>query len=299
MTVPHGECPTVGIGGHSQTGGYGHTVRNFGLAIDYVYGFTIVTANGEIRTVNRDSPEQADKDLYWAVLGGSPGAFGITTNLIFHPILDEDYPDSTAWMATALHTPANMEAVLDILEDFINRANESDDDALAEGLDLMVSLSSNNDNSLISIGGILKPSIIIFELQCRDMTDTKAYGQMNAIIKMFKGKVKWTYPIRQFDGKKHYKLSEMSLGFTRKPPAVTSTGRENRRPYRKSAYGSNDKLKPGWSKTFAGLLNDVAATKDDIAGVFQVVVGGGAQARLGKANLNSISHRNAAQLHHF
>ena len=39
ITIPHGECPTVGIGRHSQTGGYGHIVRNFGLAIDYVYGF--------------------------------------------------------------------------------------------------------------------------------------------------------------------------------------------------------------------------------------------------------------------
>ena len=39
------------------------------------------------------------KELYWAVLGGSPGAFGVTTNLVFHPILNEDYPHSTAWDA--------------------------------------------------------------------------------------------------------------------------------------------------------------------------------------------------------
>ena len=96
----------------------------------------------------------------------------------------------------------------------------------------------------------------------------------------------------QYNGKSHYKLSELSLGFTRKPPSVTNNEkRENRRPYRKQAYGSKGKLKPGWSKAFAKLLNDVAATKKDVACVFQVVVGGGTQARLGKANLNSTAHR--------
>lgn len=54
-TIPHGECPKVGIGGHSQSGGYGHTARAFGCAVDYIYGFTIVLADGEVRTVNKDS----------------------------------------------------------------------------------------------------------------------------------------------------------------------------------------------------------------------------------------------------
>jgi hypothetical protein len=301
VTIPHGECPGVGIGGHSQTGGYGHLARNFGLAIDYVYGFTIVTANGEIRNINRDSKKQADKDLYWAVLGGSPGAFGITTNLIIHPILDEDYPHSTGWTTTMDHTPKNMEAVLGILENFINRAKESDDDCLAEGLDLMVSLSSHNNN----LCGFVFSKIIV-EMVCRDMMDAKAYRQMNDIIQRFEKETKHTISDRfenvaiqlvpgqgnsKLDGRRHYALSELSYHFVRSVPSVTASGRENKNPYRKAAYGSKDKLKPGWSKAFAELLNDVVATKHDIACIFQVVVGGGAQARLGQANMNSISHR--------
>jgi len=313
-TVPHGECPTVGIGGHAQSGGYGHIVRAFGLAIDYVYQFTIVTANGDIRTVNRDSKDQSDKDLYWAVLGGSPGAFGITTDLVFHPIMDKDYPDSTAFSATVHHTPERMKAVLEILEDFINRAKDSDDDAIGEGLDMMVSLSSNIGNRLIDNLNQGKDSftpnqnIILFELECRDMKDTKTYEQMKKIMKTFKETVDTGFisgfitPINmllaikrypRMDGKKHYKLSELSKNFVRCPPSVTKGGRENRKPYRKLSYGSKDKLKPGWSKAFADLLNDVEATKDDISCVFQVVAGGGAQTRHGKANLNAIAHRDA------
>lgn len=301
VTIPHGECPAVGIGGHSQTGGYGHIARNFGLAVDYLYGFTIVTANGEIRTITRDSPDQADKNLYWAVLGGSPGAFGVTTNLIFHPLQDKDYPHSTGFEGVCIYSDENMRLVLDILEDFINRAKETDENAIAEGLDLMVSLSSNNSNLVQpgldpSKGSIAqKLSSIVLELECRDMTDAKAYGQMQEIMDTYNKGVQMKVPAI-LDGKSHYKLSEMSLHFTRKPPGVTSSGREHWQPYRKASYGSKDKLTPGWSKSFTDLLSDVVATKDDIACVFQVVVGGGAHTRFGKAGLNAIAHRDA-QLH--
>jgi len=298
VTVPHGECPTVGIGGHAQSGGVGHIVRNFGYCVDYVYGFTIVTANGSIRKVNRDSPAQEDKELYWAVLGGSPGAFGVTTHLVFHPILDEDYPDSTGWDANIPYTAERMKACLVILEDFVNRAQETDDNALPEGLDLMMSMSS-----ALSYRDIIPlPPMILFELECKDMKDTKAYGQMQEIIEKFKttvysgkeGILDLTASIgKQFDGKSHYKLSQMSLGYTRKPPMVTRGGRENPRAYNKAAYGSKDKVTPGWSTAYAKLLDEVVDDVEHVHCVFQVVVGGGAQTRNGEANLNAMSHRDA------
>jgi len=306
FTVPHGECPTVGIGGHAQSGGVGHIIRNFGLCIDYVYGFTIVTADGSIRKVNRDSPEQKDKDLYWAVLGGSPGAFGVTTNLVFHPILDEHYPHSTGWDAVIPYTPKRLEATLKIVEKFINRAkNESDGkDSLAEGLDMELTFASTA--SFNKLGGLHAPPMIMLELECRDMgkdKDTTAYLQMQEIIKDFKDTVysgKVVGPLMnhfvgaKFDGKSHYKLSEMSLKFTRKPPLMTPA-RENRLAYNKAGYGSKDKVTPGWSKAYAKLLEDVINKRGggEVYCIVQAMVGGGAQTRNGKANLNSMSHRDA------
>jgi len=307
-TIPHGECPTVGIGGHSQSGGYGHIARAFGLAIDYVYGFTIVLADGTIHNVSRDSTDQADKDLYWAVLGGSPGAFGVNTNLIIHPILDKDYPHSAGYARTIIHKPEKMLATLEILEDFINKSKEGDEGAMCEELDLMVSLTSNSGNRVFDGLNQEKDNIIpnlnviLFELECRDRSNKKAAEQMDAIIKEFEKRVQWRpslyelYKGGKWNPKKHKKLSEMSLLFVRSPPAVTAGGRENRKPYRKTSYGSKEKVTEGWSKAYGDLLNDVVDTEHDISCVFQVVVGGGKQTSNGQANLNAIAHRDA-QLH--
>jgi len=319
-TIPHGECPQVGIGGHSQTGGYGHICRAFGLAIDYVYGFEIVLATGEIRTVTRDSTDQQDRDLYWAVLGGSPGAFGITTELIIHPIMDKDYPHSTAYSRAVIHNPKRMEETIKILEDFTNRAQGNEEDSMAPELDLQVTFSSNVENRLIpplhlndensnllARTGIVNLSVILFELECKDQTNPKARKQMDEIINRFEKHVynskKHLDPVGNFleftqmgtvyNGKSHYKLSEMSLGFTRKPPFVTEGGRENRKPYRKMTYGSRDKLKEGWASAMTSLLNDVEATPNDISCAFQISIGGGTLQSNGKANLNAIAHRDA------
>lgn len=82
--APHGLAPlngsssAVGVVGYTVGGGLGPMARRFGFAADHVTRMTIVTAEGEVRTVD----PQHDPDLFWAVRGGK-GNFGIVTEIEF------------------------------------------------------------------------------------------------------------------------------------------------------------------------------------------------------------------------
>jgi FAD/FMN-containing dehydrogenase len=75
LTTPAGTCPTVGVGGLALGGGFGLASRRFGLTSDNLKAVTIVTADGRIRRVDRDT----DEDLFWASRGGGGGNFGVAT----------------------------------------------------------------------------------------------------------------------------------------------------------------------------------------------------------------------------
>jgi FAD binding domain/Berberine and berberine like len=78
-----GVVPTVGIAGLTLGGGWGNLHAKYGLAIDNVIGADVVTADGQLLTVNATE----NPDLYWGVRGGS-GNFGVITSLEYrlHPV---------------------------------------------------------------------------------------------------------------------------------------------------------------------------------------------------------------------
>jgi len=82
QTAPHGlapisgSSPGVGVVGYTIGGGYGLLSRMYGLAVDMVESFRIVTPDGWIR----DASPSHQSDLYWAVLGGG-GSFGVVTEM--------------------------------------------------------------------------------------------------------------------------------------------------------------------------------------------------------------------------
>ncbi|KAJ5751607.1 hypothetical protein N7520_008524 [Penicillium odoratum] len=83
-TVVGGSCSTVGVaGGWMQGGGYGILSPLYGLGVDNVLEFNLVTATGELVVAN----QYHHQDLFWAVRGGGGGSFGVITSVAFrtHP----------------------------------------------------------------------------------------------------------------------------------------------------------------------------------------------------------------------
>jgi FAD/FMN-containing dehydrogenase len=71
--IPVGECDDVCMGGFMQGGGYGFTSRTFGIHSDNVFSIRMVLADGRVVNAN----EEINRDLYWAVRGGTGGNFGV------------------------------------------------------------------------------------------------------------------------------------------------------------------------------------------------------------------------------
>lgn len=88
--LPMGVCNSVGAGGHFQSSSLGFFARSFGLGMDHVISFRIAKADATIETVTA----QSNPDLYWAVLGGAPGSWGVLLDYTFEAIPASSYPHS-------------------------------------------------------------------------------------------------------------------------------------------------------------------------------------------------------------
>ena len=67
------------MGGWLQGGGHGTLSPRYGLGVDNVLEIEIVTADGQLRTVNAYS----SPDLFWALRGGGGGTWGVVTQATF------------------------------------------------------------------------------------------------------------------------------------------------------------------------------------------------------------------------
>ncbi|MFW5654558.1 MAG: FAD-binding protein [Roseicyclus sp.] len=76
--VQGGGCTSVGVGGHAQSGGFGHFSKFGGMTGANLLEAEVVLASGDIVIANADR----NRDLFWALKGGGAG-FGVTTRLTF------------------------------------------------------------------------------------------------------------------------------------------------------------------------------------------------------------------------
>ena len=124
LFVPHGECKNVHIGGHAQTGGYGALTRPFGLFVDYIQSFDIIGPDAQKRTIRRDTDDAEEAEWFFAVLGGSPGNFGVITSVTIRPLRDADHPNARGMKLAFPYTKERLEALLQIV------AEHADNDSL-------------------------------------------------------------------------------------------------------------------------------------------------------------------------
>lgn len=82
LHVPGGECPTVGIAGHTMGGGYGFTSRNFGLSCDAVKRIWMMLADGTQVIADKST----NADLFWAVRGGTGNTFGVLLKVEYRTV---------------------------------------------------------------------------------------------------------------------------------------------------------------------------------------------------------------------
>ena len=82
VAIPTGTCPSVGVTGLAMGGGMGMLGRAHGLTTDRLESLTIITADGQIRTVS----ETVEPDLFWACRGGGGGNLGIVTSTVMRTV---------------------------------------------------------------------------------------------------------------------------------------------------------------------------------------------------------------------
>ncbi|KAG0220723.1 hypothetical protein B0O80DRAFT_460088 [Mortierella sp. GBAus27b] len=261
--IPHGQCSYVHIGGHCQTGGYGQLIRSFGLMVDYILKFRLITADGQIRSVRRDNPET--RDLFYALAGGSPGNYGIVTHVTFKVLKDQNHRQSYGYRCEVKYTREVLEKLLDL----VVKMDAHGPDGRSADYDLCITMISQNDR----IPGSFS-RIVVFA----QWANLEGYGQTmdDSFFQDIRDIVKpHIYNNHEVDGS--LPLSELSSHW------LFPIGREFQHPYFKRACGSNASAKylkeQGWAKWVAQRVDEIESAPKRtcfISAQFQYVGGRGA-----------------------
>ena len=105
LAVGFGDTGSVGIGGITLGGGIGLLSRKFGMTIDSLIAAEIVTADGEVHSVDAGH----HPDLFWAIRGGG-GNFGVATRFRYRL---HEVPRAYGWMLFQPATPGTIAAFVE------------------------------------------------------------------------------------------------------------------------------------------------------------------------------------------
>ncbi|KFA60147.1 hypothetical protein S40285_09636 [Stachybotrys chlorohalonatus IBT 40285] len=153
LFVPTGQCAYVCAGGHGQTGGYGQLGRSFGLFGDYIRSIRMIDHDGQVQSsITKENPET--KGLFYAILGGSPGNFGIITHYTVE-VMRGSYYKGTIPGPNNIKGPAALKGLWlwrkEVLVKLLTAiATMAEDPTFPRGFDLCVSVFSK-DSSVVPL----------------------------------------------------------------------------------------------------------------------------------------------------
>lgn len=97
-----------------SSGGYGNSCRGFGLFGDHFKEIQVITADGHHRWIKRGTPDEKEAELFYAVLGGSPGNFAIMTHIRLQALKSEAHPYARGLRVIAPYTNRVMRRLLQV-----------------------------------------------------------------------------------------------------------------------------------------------------------------------------------------
>ncbi|PVF95627.1 FAD-binding domain-containing protein [Serendipita vermifera] len=159
VVVVSGNSYSVGAaGGWILGGGHSSLSPQYGLGVDNVVQFEIVTPDGEVRIANA----YKNKDLFWALRGGGPG-FGVVTKVTY-----KTHPAITSIVALTVKMNYTSPSLRELLKTYLLlqptlSANNFSGYSLPGGSDpstntstLLASLLVHNSNDLAGVNSTLK-----------------------------------------------------------------------------------------------------------------------------------------------
>lgn len=113
LGVAGGRAGEVGVGGYSLGGGISFFASATGWGCDTIRNYELVTANGEVIEVNRESYP----DLYWALRGGGNN-FGIVTRFDY-----ETFPQGDVFAGHIVYAEEHKDAVVQAFNTYSNHGD--------------------------------------------------------------------------------------------------------------------------------------------------------------------------------
>lgn len=158
--IPGGGCQSVNVGGLTHGGGWGVSIRKYGMTCDNVLEAEMVLADGQVVYPSASN----HPDLFWGLKGGGGGNFGIVTRFKFklRTLLSEKQPHVT----TFTYEWKKQEDTLEVMACWLKmQTNEALNRDLSATCTMSVSPSDDDNPSSVKIrmGGLFYGSSAVLK----------------------------------------------------------------------------------------------------------------------------------------